>query len=142
MRPNRSIPASTVIPVLVYPDVRAAVAWLEEAYGFAERVRIGEDHRAQLAFGDGGLIVADIRHDQVPPARGNVTHVVMVRVEDARAHHERAVAAGARVVDPLTDHMYGERQYSALDPWEHRWTFSETLEDVEPEAWGGVTVAP
>jgi hypothetical protein len=28
MKANRSIPASTVIPVLIYPDVRAAVAWL------------------------------------------------------------------------------------------------------------------
>jgi hypothetical protein len=30
------------VPVLVYPDVRAAVAWSEPAFGFAERVRIGE----------------------------------------------------------------------------------------------------
>ena len=60
MRSNRSIPASTVVPVLVYPDVRAAVAWLGEAFGFAERVRIGADHRAQLAVGDGGVIVADV----------------------------------------------------------------------------------
>ena len=51
MRSNRSIPASTVVPVLVYPDVRAAVAWLGEAFGFAERVRVGEDHRAQPAPG-------------------------------------------------------------------------------------------
>ena len=44
---NRSIPASTVIPVLIYPDVDAAVTWLESAVGFAERLRIG-NHRAQL----------------------------------------------------------------------------------------------
>jgi hypothetical protein len=31
-----------VTPVLVYPDVRAAVTWLEAAFGFAERVRIGD----------------------------------------------------------------------------------------------------
>ena len=41
---NRFIPPATVIPVLVYPDVRAAVAWLTEAFGFLERVRIGEHH--------------------------------------------------------------------------------------------------
>jgi len=40
-------PAATVIPVLVYPEVRAAVAWLSEAFGFIERVRIGEDHRSR-----------------------------------------------------------------------------------------------
>jgi uncharacterized glyoxalase superfamily protein PhnB len=140
MPPNRSIPASTVVPVLVYPDVRAAVAWLEEAFGFAERVRVGEDHRAQLAVGDGAVIVADVRGDRIAPADGVATHLVMVRVGDARAHCARAEAAGARVVDPLTDHVYGERQYTAVDPWGHRWTFSETLDDVAPEDWGGIAV--
>ena len=48
---NRSIPAATVIPVFVYPDVRAAVEWLSVAFGFQERVRIREDHRAQLQMG-------------------------------------------------------------------------------------------
>ena len=48
MKHNRSIPPVTVIPVLVYPDVRAAVDWLIAAFGFEERVRIGESHRAQM----------------------------------------------------------------------------------------------
>jgi uncharacterized glyoxalase superfamily protein PhnB len=48
MKRNRSVPAATVIPVLTYPDVRAAVDWLCAAFGFAERLRIGEDHRSQL----------------------------------------------------------------------------------------------
>jgi uncharacterized glyoxalase superfamily protein PhnB len=52
MKPNRSIPASTVIPVLVYPDVREAVAWLSAAFGFEERLRIGEkrvtEHGARI----------------------------------------------------------------------------------------------
>src|SRR5436189_1868564 len=61
IKANRSIPAATVIPVLTYLDVRHAVAWLSVAFGFVERVRIGEDHRAQLGFGDGALIVADVR---------------------------------------------------------------------------------
>jgi len=139
MRANRSIPAATIVPVLVYPDVRAAVAWLEAAFGFAERVRIGEDHRAQLAFGDGGLIVADVRHVRRPPRPGEADHQVMVRVEDAAAHCERARAHGARIVMEPTDFEYGERQYEAEDPAGHRWTFSETLGDMQPEDWGGTT---
>ena len=55
MRRNRSIPAATVVPVLVYPDVRQAVAWLERVFGFAERVRIGEDHRSQVSVGEGAV---------------------------------------------------------------------------------------
>jgi uncharacterized glyoxalase superfamily protein PhnB len=142
MKPNRSIPASTVIPVLVYPDVREAVAWLSAAFGFAERVRIGEDHRSQLRVGDGGLIIADVRHDRRPPRPGEVTHSVTVRVEDARAHCERARQHGARILMEPTDFEYGERQYSAEDLAGHQWTFSETLADVAPEEWGGVYVTP
>ena len=36
---NRSASPATVTPVLIYPAVRAAVAWLESAFGFEERVR-------------------------------------------------------------------------------------------------------
>jgi uncharacterized glyoxalase superfamily protein PhnB len=43
---NRSAPPVTVTPVLVYEDLRAAVAWLESALAFEERVRIGDGHRA------------------------------------------------------------------------------------------------
>lgn len=137
MNKNRSMPDATVIPVLTYPDVRQAVAWLTEAFGFAERVRIGENHRSQLRFGDGALIVADVRGDRRPPQRGEVTHSVVVRVDDVRAHCELAQARGARILMEPTDFEYGERQYLAEDFAGHQWTFSETLEDVDPATWGG-----
>lgn len=140
MKRNRSVPDTTVIPVLIYPDVREAVAWLTKAFGFAERVRIGENHRSQLRFGDGAVIVGDVRGDRRPPHPGEVTHSVMVRVEDAQAHCERARAHGARILIEPTDFEYGERQYSAEDPFGHQWTFTETLADVAPEEWGGETV--
>jgi len=72
VKPNRSIPAATVIPVLIYPDVREAVSWLSTAFGFQERLRIGEAHRSQMKVGDGAVIVADVRGDQVAPRDGAV----------------------------------------------------------------------
>ena len=136
MRKNRSIPDAEVIPVLVYPDVRKAVAWLTDAFGFEERLRIGEDHRSQMRFGESGaLIVADVYGDRRPPYPGEVTHSVMVRVEDARAHCERARSCGARILKEPADFEYGERQYSAEDPFGHLWTFSETIADISPEEW-------
>jgi uncharacterized glyoxalase superfamily protein PhnB len=140
MKANRSVPRSTVVPVLIYPDVREAVAWLGAAFGFVERVRIGEDHRSQLSVGDGAVIVGDVRHDRRPPRLGEVTHSVMVRVADARAHCERAREHGAQILMEPTDFDYGERQYAAEDPAGHQWTFSETLADVAPEEWGGTSV--
>jgi uncharacterized glyoxalase superfamily protein PhnB len=141
LKPNRSIPRATVIPVLIYPDVREAVDWLTSAFGFSERIRIGENHRAQLSFGDGALIVGDVRHERRPPRPGEVTHAVMVRVPDAHAHCKHAREHGARIVAEPNDFEYGERQYTAEDPAGHQWTFSETLADVAPEEWGGTSVA-
>jgi uncharacterized glyoxalase superfamily protein PhnB len=142
MKPNRSIPSAVVVPVLVYPDVRAAVDWLSAAFGFEERVRIGESHRSQLRAGEGAVIVADVRHLRRPPRRDEVTHRVMVRVEDASAHCERARAQGAEIEMEPTDFEYGERQYEAIDLAGHHWTFSETLADVAPGEWGGTLVSP
>ena len=140
MKRNRSVPGSTVIPVLIYPDVREAVAWLRNAFGFIERVQIGENHRSQLKVGEGAVIIGDVRYDRRPPRPGEVTHMVMVRVEDARGHYERAKANGARIVSEPQDFEYGERQYTAEDFAGHQWTFSETLRDVAPEEWVGVSV--
>ena len=46
---NRSVPSATVIPELAYPDVGVACDWLCRAFGFRERLRIG-NHRAQLTY--------------------------------------------------------------------------------------------
>jgi uncharacterized glyoxalase superfamily protein PhnB len=132
------MPAAQVIPVLVYPDVRAAVAWLEAAFGFEERVQIGESHRSQMRFGDGAVILGDVRGERRPPRPGEETHSVVVRVDDANAHCERARAHGAKILQEPTDWEYGERQYEAEDLAGHRWTFSETLRDADPDDWGGV----
>jgi uncharacterized glyoxalase superfamily protein PhnB len=142
VRENRSIPSPTVVPVLIYPDVQEAVGWLSAAFGFVERVRIPPNHRAQMKVGENGAVIAaDVRHERRPPHEGEETHSVLVRVEDADAHCERARAHGARILMEPTDFEYGERQYAAEDHAGHRWTFSQTLADVEPESWGGETIS-
>lgn len=143
MLTNRSAPPATVTPVLNYPDVREAVAWLERAFGFGERVRIGEDHRAQLRVGeDGSIVVADVHGDHVAPRGGVVTQLIKLRVPDVDAAFERAREAGAKVLQEPHTWEYGERSGVLEDPAGHRWELTQTVRDVEPEEWGGVTVAP
>jgi uncharacterized glyoxalase superfamily protein PhnB len=137
MQRNRSIPTPPVVPVLIYPDVRQAVAWLEDVFGFAERLQIGEAHRSQMTYRDGALIVADVRHSQVAPTPGQVTSVVLLRVEDVDAVFARAVAAGSTVVNEPHTWEYGERQATVDDFAGHRWTLSQTVRDVDPAEWGG-----
>ncbi len=143
MLTNRSAPPATVTPVLTYPDVRAAVAWLEAALGFGERVRIGDAHRAQLRVGrDGAVVVAEVGADRVAPGGAAVSHLVKVRVPDVDAAFARARDHGARVLHEPTTRVYGERDCLLEDLAGHRWELTQTLRDVEPEEWGGVTVAP
>jgi uncharacterized glyoxalase superfamily protein PhnB len=142
VRTNRSIPQATVIPVLIYDDVREAVRWLSAAFGFEERVKIGEDHRSQMRVGEGAVVIGDVRGDRRAPREGETTHSVLVRVDDARAHAERARAHGARILMEPTEFAYGELQYSAADHAGHHWTFSQTLADVAPEQWGGELLSP
>jgi uncharacterized glyoxalase superfamily protein PhnB len=140
---NRSAPPATVTPVLVYPDVRAAVAWLEAAFGFEERVRIGDAHRAQMRVGaDGAVVVVDVGGDRVAPDGRANTHLIKVRVSDVDSAFARAREGGARVVEDLTTWEYGERSGIVEDLGGHRWELTQTVRDVEPEEWGGTTVAP
>jgi uncharacterized glyoxalase superfamily protein PhnB len=140
--PNRSAPHAMVIPVLAYPDVRTAVAWLCDVFAFTERLQIA-DHRAQLVIGDGGaMIVAEYIDRARPPMLGadHVGHSVMVRIADVQGHHDHAKARGAEILQPPSDQPFGERQYVVRDLGGHRWTFSQTLADVHPNEWGGADV--
>jgi uncharacterized glyoxalase superfamily protein PhnB len=134
---NRSAPPATVTPVLAYPDVRAAVAWLAAAFGFEERVRIGESHRAQLRVGsDGAIVVAEGSSSPAAPER------TKIRVPDVDQAFARAVNAGATVVNELKTWEYGERSGVVEDLAGHRWELTQTVQDTAPEDWGGTTVAP
>src|ERR1700744_1894191 len=113
MPSNRSIPPATVIPVLAYPDVTQAAAWLCDAFGFRVRLRIG-NHRVQLNVGDGALIVREMRPNEVGAALG-MGHSVTIRVDDADAHCSRARNHGAPITQEPVTHSYGERQYNADD---------------------------
>jgi len=143
------MPSSTVIPVLVYPDVAQAVDWLCYTFGFAEHLRIGS-HRSQLTVGDGSIVVAaglprpEIDSNKTREGRrshqGGTNYSVMVRVPNVDRHFERAKSRGAKIVQPPTDYPFGERQYTAEDLGGHTWTFSESIADVAPEEWGGTVV--
>ncbi len=135
MLSNRSIPRATVIPVLAYPDVSQAAAWLCDAFGFSVRLRIG-NHRVQLNAGDGALVVREMRENETSAGLG-VGFSVTIRVADADAHCNRAKVHGARITQEPVTHSYGERQYNAIDFAGHSWTFSQSVADVHPQEWGG-----
>jgi uncharacterized glyoxalase superfamily protein PhnB len=124
-------PAPQVWPTLRASDARALIDFLVAAFGFEEVVshpledgRGGIAH-AQLAWPEGGGIMLGSVRDGPDdrwrvPAGGFGAYVV---TDDPDAVHERAVAAGARVVGPPADTGYGSREFVALDPEGNRWSF-------------------
>jgi PhnB protein len=131
---NRTMPMCTVIPELVYEDVGEAIDWLCDKLGFAVRWRAG-DHRAQLSFAGGTVAITEPRTSKALTGRQSL----MVRVHDAHAHHDRARDRAATVIQAPEDFPYGERQYTVEDLGGHHWTFSQSIADLAPEAWGGIT---
>jgi uncharacterized glyoxalase superfamily protein PhnB len=119
----------TIIPQLPYADIRAALAFLERAFGFQEirssRME-GADgvlHHALVEFGDGVIgIGTQGAHGAVSPQRGGIeSQYLSVAVADIEAHYQRALAAGARIArEPRGPDA---RAYEALDPEGHRWRF-------------------
>ena len=128
MDKNRSMPPGVIIPEIPYADVIEAADWLCRAFGFKKRLQIG-NHRFQLSFGDASIVVIQGNHSG--------TSTIMVHVDDVDAHIEQAAAAGARVINPPADHPFGERQCTVEDIGGHRWTFSQSIADVDPASWGG-----
>ena len=134
---NRSAPPGPIVPSLTYQDVAKAIDWLRGAFGFTERLRTppepdGAIHHAQLAVGEGSVILTGqpLAHPR------EFVEAVMVRVENIDAHFERAKQFGVRILSPPDSKPFGERQYSAEDLEGNRWAFTESVADVEPEAWG------
>lgn len=133
-RENRSIPGATLIPVRSYPDLEAAVAWMRDALGCRERLRV-PGHRVQLAVGN-GAIVAAAWDPATAPSAGRPPATLMIRVADADATYARALELGATGVAGPTDTAYGERQAVLRDPFGHSWTLTQTIADVDPTSWG------
>ena len=145
MKPNRSMPPGKIIAELEYDDLHIAVAWLCEAFGFTEHLRI-MDHRSQLVLGEASIIVKTnpsrlkstlSDSDWMKLPTNEADHSIMVHIEDLDGPFEHAIQQGAKVVNPPVDYPYGERQYSIEAIEGHLWTFSQTIEDVDPSAWGG-----
>jgi uncharacterized glyoxalase superfamily protein PhnB len=133
---NRSVQDVMVIPVLHYQDVAVAARWLCEAFGFTERLRIG-DHRIQLDIAGGVAAVIVAQRPTPAPPCPHPSHSIMVRITDIDSHYKHALASNARSLSQPVNYQFGERQYSVADPGGHIWTFSQTNADVDPSVWGG-----
>ena len=143
---NRSAPGATVVPILVYEDVAKAIEWLCDTFGFTERLRAagpgGNVAHAQLAIAEGAVMLGRQGGEFRPPRSNEVSQYVVVHVENVDEHFGHTRQCSARILKSPADMPFGERQYTVEDPWGHRWTFSQSIADVDPEAWGACRPGP
>jgi len=124
-----------------YQDPRAAIAWLEKAFGFERSMVIsdaeGKVVHAELQFGDGYLMIGgEWAAFTASPAAigGKNTQCVHVQLGAGIDQHcERARAAGALIQQEPCDQFYGDRSYRACDPEGHVWTFAQAVRVVSRE---------
>lgn len=129
------------IPSLAYKDNRAALKWLQNAFGFepSEVLTDAEGNivHAEMTHGDGIVMIGTEWADWTrSPASldGKNTQRVHVRIERGIDEHcARARRAGAKVVKEPEDQFYGDRTYIAADLEGHYWTFSQSVRDVSNE---------
>jgi uncharacterized glyoxalase superfamily protein PhnB len=126
---------------LCYRDPKAALKWLEAAFGF-ETVMVITDAEGNLAhsqmkFGDGTLMIGNewtADHKSPASIQGKNTQTVHVHVtQDIDKHCARARAAGAEIIQDPETQFYGDRTYRARDPEGHIWTFGQTVKTVSRE---------
>jgi uncharacterized glyoxalase superfamily protein PhnB len=116
----------TVWPAFRARDSRALIDFLVEAFGFARNVAYEEDgviHHAQLDWPEGGGVMLGDDRPGTSWARRPGTSGAYVVVADPDALHERAVAAGAEIIEGPVDRDYGSREVVARDPEGNLWSF-------------------
>ncbi len=142
---------ATLRSALFYQDPKAALAWLEKAFGFELPMLIedadGALAHSQMTYGDGVVMIGQewsADHKSPKSVGGKNTQTVGIHIEtDIEAHFQRAKAAGAVIDQEPATQFYGDRTYRCRDPEGHIWTISQTVQPVtreEAEAASGLKI--
>jgi uncharacterized glyoxalase superfamily protein PhnB len=121
-------------PYLFYEDTAAAMKFLEQAFGFRERLVTKNDDgtlsHVEMERGD-AVVMMGTPPDYTNPKRlGGITVGIYVHVDDVDAVYQRARDAGAQLEGEPADQPYGVRSFGAIDPEGHQWWFSQPLSTI------------
>jgi uncharacterized glyoxalase superfamily protein PhnB len=134
-------PRPAFISAIIYKDNRAALNWLQKAFGFevSEVLTDANDNivHAEMKHRDGVVMIGHEWADWTKsPASlsGKNTQRIIVRIDSGIDEHcARARRAGATIAKEPADEFYGERSYIAVDLDGHHWTFSQTIKQVSAD---------
>jgi PhnB protein len=127
----------TVTPYLAIDGASAAIAFYKKAFGAKEVMRMpgpkGTIGHAEISIDDCRIMLADEFPEmnfRSPRAFGGTPVGIHLYVKNVDAVAKKAVAAGAKLVRPVTDQFYGDRSASLEDPFGHLWHVATHVKDV------------
>jgi PhnB protein len=127
----------SVTPYLSVKDGNAAIRYYQQVFGAKEIGRItmpdGSVGHAELQIGDSKLMLAEEMPawgNKSPTTLGGSAVGIALYVNDVDAVFQRALDAGAAVVEPVKDQFYGDRAGTLTDPFGHKWHILTHIEDV------------
>jgi PhnB protein len=130
----------SVTPYLITQGAAQALAFYKKAFGATELFRMegpgGKVMHAEIKIGNSPVMLADEFPEmgaRSPQSYGGTPVSLMIYLENVDAAFDRAVAAGAKVLQPVKDQFYGDRSGTLEDPFGHKWTLATHQEDVPPE---------
>jgi uncharacterized glyoxalase superfamily protein PhnB len=149
--PNAKDWRAPLMSAVVYRDPKAALTFLEAAFGFELSMLIEDDQgnlaHSEMRFGDAVVMIGnEWTEDHKSPASigGKNTQTVHIQIDtDVDAHCERARKAGFDILMEPATQFYGDRTYRCRDPEGHIWTVAQTVQAVsreEAEAASGLKI--
>jgi PhnB protein len=130
---------SSLTPYLIFEDAESAMDFYTKAFGAQELFRMPMGDRiahAEMQIGNARIMLADEapQRDIYGPKHHNGSPISLIfYVDDVDAVAKKAIATGAKVLQPVKDQFYGDRSGTFLDPFGYKWTIGTHVEDVSPE---------
>jgi PhnB protein len=118
----------TVTVYITCSDASRAIDFYKTVFNAGEELRLdmpgGKVGHAELRIGNSLIMLADEFPEmniRSPLTIGGTPVAIAIEVDDADAVINRAVEAGAKVVQPAADQFYGYRSGKIADPFGHVW---------------------
>src|SRR5262249_32613293 len=133
--------ASTRIatPYLMIRGAADAIEFYKRAFSAVELNRMvdptGHIAHAEIKIADAPIMIAEEAvedHNLSPAWLGGFSTQIRVYVDDVDAVARQAVAAGARILEPVQDYSYGDRGGKFADPYGHVWMIATPIREVSP----------
>jgi PhnB protein len=130
---------NSITPYLVIKGAAQAIEYYKKVFGATELFRMngpdGKVGHAELKIGNSHIMLADENpsmgqgHTSAATVGGSPVSLY-VYLPDVDRVVEKARAEGAKILKPVEDQFYGDRNGFLQDPFGHFWTVATHIEDV------------